>query len=61
MARRMAHDTFQPKGFLYRVADAKRPETRAARIAEIVDTVARKVSRADLMERAGFRKRKAAR
>jgi hypothetical protein len=43
------------------VADAKRPETRAARIAEIVDTVARTVSRADLMERAGFRKRKAAR
>ena len=55
--------TYSPgmrKGFLYRVADAKRPETRAARIAEIVDTVARKVSRADLMERAGFRKRKAA-
>ena len=62
-AARKNWPTYSPgmwKGFLYRVADAKRPETRAARIAEIVDTVARKVSRADLMERAGFRKRKAA-
>jgi uncharacterized protein YdeI (YjbR/CyaY-like superfamily) len=55
----MAHDTFQPKGFLYRVTGAKRPETRAARIARIVDIVARKVSRAELMERAGFRKKRA--
>jgi uncharacterized protein YdeI (YjbR/CyaY-like superfamily) len=48
------------KGFLYRVASAKRPETRAARIADIVDTVARKVSRAALMERAGFRRKRPA-
>jgi uncharacterized protein YdeI (YjbR/CyaY-like superfamily) len=48
------------KGFLYRVATAKRPETRAARIAQIVDLVARNVSRAELMERAGFRKKSAA-
>jgi uncharacterized protein YdeI (YjbR/CyaY-like superfamily) len=48
------------KGFLYRVMDAKRPETRAARVAQTVDLVARKVSRTELMERAGFRKRKAA-
>ena len=48
------------KGFLYRVASAKRPETRAKHIREIVDIVARKVSRAELMERAGFRKKKAA-
>jgi hypothetical protein len=51
----MAYDTFQPKS---RKA-ARRPETRAARIAQIVDIVARKVSRAELMERAGFRKRPA--
>jgi uncharacterized protein YdeI (YjbR/CyaY-like superfamily) len=43
------------KGFLYRVATAKRPETRAARIAEVVEIVARNTSRAELMERAGFR------
>jgi uncharacterized protein YdeI (YjbR/CyaY-like superfamily) len=49
------------KGFLYMVASAKRPETRAARIAEVVDIVARNLSRAELMERAGFRKKKAAR
>jgi uncharacterized protein YdeI (YjbR/CyaY-like superfamily) len=55
--------TYSPgmrKGFLYRIADAKRPETRAARIAQIVEIVARKVSRAELMERAGFRKKRAA-
>src|SRR6185436_3063300 len=35
--------TYSPsmrKGFLYRLASAKRPETRAARIAQIVDIVA---------------------
>ena len=47
------------KGFLYMVASAKRPETRAARIAQIVDMVARNVSRAELMERAGFRRKEA--
>ena len=48
------------KGFLYSVATAKRPETRAARIAKVVEMVARNVSRAELMERAGFRKKKTA-
>jgi uncharacterized protein YdeI (YjbR/CyaY-like superfamily) len=48
------------KGFLYMVADAKRPETRAARIARVVDIVAKKVSRAELMEQAGFRRKSAA-
>jgi uncharacterized protein YdeI (YjbR/CyaY-like superfamily) len=47
------------KGFLLRVTSAKRPETRGARIAEVVDMVARKMSRAEMMERAGFRTRKA--
>jgi len=56
----MASDTFQPKGLLYRVTGARRPETRAARIAHIVDIVARKVSRAELMERAGIRKKRPA-
>jgi uncharacterized protein YdeI (YjbR/CyaY-like superfamily) len=55
--------TYSPgmrKGFLYRLASAKRPETRAARISQIVDIVARKVSRAELIERAGLNKKKAA-
>ena len=56
----LAYSPGTRKGFLYRVAGAKRPETRAARIAQIVDIVARNVSRAELMERAGFRKKKAA-
>ena len=56
----LAYSPGMRKGFLYRLADAKRPETRAARIAEIVDIVARNVSRAELMERAGFRQKKAA-
>ena len=55
----LAYSPGMRKGFLYRVAGAKRPETRAARIAQIVDIVARNVSRAELMERAGFRKKKA--
>ena len=48
------------KGFLYRVTGAKRPETRAAHIAAVVDIVARNVSRAELMERSGFKSKKAA-
>jgi uncharacterized protein YdeI (YjbR/CyaY-like superfamily) len=36
------------KAFLYRVNGARRPETRAQRIAAIVDSVARNVSAADL-------------
>ena len=53
----LAYSPGMRKGFLYMVASAKRPETRAARIAQVVDTVARKVSRAELMERAGFRRK----
>jgi uncharacterized protein YdeI (YjbR/CyaY-like superfamily) len=55
-----AYSPSMRKAFLYRVASAKRPDTRAARIARIVDTVARKASRAELMERGGFRKKKPA-
>ena len=36
------------KAFLYRLNDAKRPETRAKRIAAIVSIVARKLTMADL-------------
>jgi uncharacterized protein YdeI (YjbR/CyaY-like superfamily) len=57
----LAYSPGMRKGFLHRVASAKRPETRAARIADIVDVVARNVSRAELMERAGFRKKSATR
>jgi uncharacterized protein YdeI (YjbR/CyaY-like superfamily) len=57
----LAYSPGMRKLFLYRVASAKRPETRAARIAHVVDTVARNVSRAELMERAGFRTKRAAR
>lgn len=53
----LAYSPGMRKGFLYRVASAKRPETRAARIAQIVDMAAQKVSRTELMERAGFRKK----
>jgi uncharacterized protein YdeI (YjbR/CyaY-like superfamily) len=54
----LAYSPGMQKAFLYRIADAKRPETRAARIAQTVDMVARKMSRAELMERAGFRPKK---
>jgi uncharacterized protein YdeI (YjbR/CyaY-like superfamily) len=40
------------KGFLYRVADAKRPDTREKRIQEVVAIVARKVSMTELRKAA---------
>jgi uncharacterized protein YdeI (YjbR/CyaY-like superfamily) len=55
----LAYSPGMRKGFLLMVASAKRPETRAARIAQVVDIVARNVSRAELMERAGFRQKRA--
>jgi uncharacterized protein YdeI (YjbR/CyaY-like superfamily) len=45
------------KGFLNRVAAAKRPETRARHVHDIVEIVARNMSRSALMERSGFRPR----
>jgi uncharacterized protein YdeI (YjbR/CyaY-like superfamily) len=56
----LAYSPGMRKGFLYKVTSAKRPATRAARIVQVVDIVARNVSRATLMELAGFRKKKAA-
>ena len=61
VAARKNWPSFSPgmrKGFVMMVTSAKRPETRTARIARIVEMVARRVSRAELMERAGFRKQK---
>jgi uncharacterized protein YdeI (YjbR/CyaY-like superfamily) len=43
------------KGVLYRLAGAKRPETRAKYLQEIIANMARNMSRAEWMERAGFR------
>jgi uncharacterized protein YdeI (YjbR/CyaY-like superfamily) len=43
------------KGVLYRLAGAKRPETRARYLQGIIENMARNLSRAERMERAGFR------
>ncbi len=43
------------KAVLYRLAGAKRPDTRARYLQDIIENTARNVSRAELMERAGFR------
>ena len=43
------------KGVLYRLAGARRPETRAKYLQEIVENMARNMSSAERMERAGFR------
>jgi uncharacterized protein YdeI (YjbR/CyaY-like superfamily) len=43
------------KGVLYRLAGAKRPETRARYLQEIIENMARNMSLAERMERAGFR------
>jgi uncharacterized protein YdeI (YjbR/CyaY-like superfamily) len=43
------------KGVLYRLAGAKRPDTRARYLQDIVDNMARNLSNAERRERAGFR------
>ena len=43
------------KGVLYRLAGAKRPDTRARYLHEIVENMARNLSHAERMEMAGFR------
>ena len=43
------------KGVLYRLADAKRPETRARYLREIIESMARNLSHAERMAIAGFR------
>jgi uncharacterized protein YdeI (YjbR/CyaY-like superfamily) len=43
------------KGVLYRLAGAKRPETRARYLRDIIENMARNLSHAERMEMAGFR------
>jgi uncharacterized protein YdeI (YjbR/CyaY-like superfamily) len=43
------------KGVLYRLAGAKRPDTRARYLQDIIENMARNLSPAERMERAGFR------
>jgi len=43
------------KGVLYRLAGAKRPETRARYLRNIIENMARNLSHAERMEMAGFR------
>jgi uncharacterized protein YdeI (YjbR/CyaY-like superfamily) len=43
------------KAVLYRLAGAKRPETRARYLQDIIENMARNLSHAERMEKAGFR------
>ena len=43
------------RGVLYRLAGTKRPDTRARYLHDIIENMARNMSRAERMERAGFR------
>ena len=45
------------KGVLYRLAGAKRPATRERYLRDIIENMTSKLSRAELMEKAGFRPR----
>lgn len=51
----MSYSASRRKGVLYRLAGAKRPETRARYLQEIVENMARNMSAAERRERAGFR------
>ena len=51
----VSYSASRRKGVLYRLAGAKRPDTRARYLQEIVENMARNMSRAERMERAGFR------
>jgi uncharacterized protein YdeI (YjbR/CyaY-like superfamily) len=48
----------QRKSFLRMVTGAKRPETRAERIARVIDIVSRKISFSELLQQSGFKKTK---
>jgi len=50
-----AYSASRRKGVLYRLAGAKRPDTRARYLQEIIENMARNLSREERMERAGFR------
>ena len=51
----MSYSASRRKGVLYRLAGVKRPDTRARCLHDIIENMARNMSRAERMERAGFR------
>jgi uncharacterized protein YdeI (YjbR/CyaY-like superfamily) len=51
----MSYSASRRKAVLYRLAGARRPDTRARYLQEIVENMARSMSSAERMERAGFR------
>jgi uncharacterized protein YdeI (YjbR/CyaY-like superfamily) len=51
----VSYSASRRKAVLYRLAGAKRPDTRARYLQEIIENMARNLSRAERMERAGFR------
>jgi uncharacterized protein YdeI (YjbR/CyaY-like superfamily) len=51
----VAYSSSRRKGVLYRLAGAKRPDTRARYLRDIIENMARNLSHAERMERAGFR------
>jgi uncharacterized protein YdeI (YjbR/CyaY-like superfamily) len=51
----VSYSASRRKGVLYRLAGAKRPETRARNLQDIIENMASNLSHAERMERAGFR------
>ena len=51
----VSYSASRRKGVLYRLAGAKRPETRARYLQDIIENMALNLSHAERMERAGFR------
>jgi len=54
----VSYSASRRKGVLYRLAGAKRPDTRARYLQDIIKNMARNPSHAERMERAGFRPRR---
>jgi uncharacterized protein YdeI (YjbR/CyaY-like superfamily) len=51
----VSYSASRRRGVLYRLAGAKRPETRARCLQDIIENMARNLSHAERMEKAGFR------
>ena len=51
----VSYSASRRKGVLYRLAGAKRPDTRARYLQDIIENMARNMSHAERMEKAGFR------
>jgi uncharacterized protein YdeI (YjbR/CyaY-like superfamily) len=51
----LSYSASRRRGVLYRLAGAKRPETRARYLQDIIENMARNLSQAERMELAGFR------